>query len=61
MFAFFGSLEDVTKHLEFSLRNWGLCHSKTDSELLSSDVARSKSVEVTEELVNANTLLFTLS
>ncbi len=61
MFAFFGSFEDFTKQLEFFLRNWGLCHSETNSELLGSDVARSKSIEVTEELVNANTLFFALS
>ena len=61
MFAFFGSFEDRTKHLEFFLRNWGLCHSETNSKLLGSDVTRSKSIEITEELVNANTLFFTLS
>ena len=61
MLTFFGSFKDLAEKLELSLRNGSLCHSKTNSKLLGSDKARSESIKVTEEFINANALLLALS
>lgn len=57
MSALFGSLEVLSQLLEFTLRDGALGHGEADAELRGSDVARSQSVEITEELSNADALL----
>lgn len=57
MLAFLRCLEHCLKHIELALRNGALCHGKSNSELLGSDEARSESIEVTEELGDADALL----
>ena len=47
----------LTQHLELALRDGALSHGETDSELCSGDVARTKTVEVAEELSDADSLL----
>jgi len=55
--ALLGSLEGFAEHLELRGRDGALCHVETDSELGSSDVARSKLVEVSKEFANSDSLL----
>ncbi len=60
MLALLRSLKDLAEQLKFFLGDRGLGHGETNSELLGSDKARSESIEVTEELVDSNTLLLAL-
>ena len=61
MFSFFGSLISGFEHVKFALRNRSLCHSQSNTELSCCDVARTKSVEITEEFGDTDSLLLTKS
>ena len=58
--ALLRSLESCGQHFKLALRDGHLGHGETDSELGSSDVTRAQSVKVSEELRNADSLLFAL-
>jgi len=55
--ASFWCFEGSAKLLELRLRNWDFSHVKTNSELSSSNEARSKPIKVSEEFSNSDSLL----
>ena len=55
--TFLWCLEYSLEHIKLTLRNGALGHGKSNSELLGSNVTGSQSVEITEELRDADTLL----
>ena len=57
MSAFFWGLKCLAEQLELLLRDWSLCHRQTNAELSSCDMTGAKSIKVTEELGDADSLL----
>ena len=60
MLTFLWCLEYGLKHVELALRNGALGHGESDAELGGRDVARSQTVEIAEELRDADALLLAL-
>lgn len=57
MISFLGRLEDCAKKSKLTLRNLALRHGEANAELCRGNVARSESIEVAEELRDADSLL----
>lgn len=57
MVSFLGGLEDLAEQVELWSGDLDLSHGEADTELGCSDVARTESVKVTEELKDADSLL----
>ena len=60
MLTLFRRLENLRKHIKFTLANGALGHAEANAELLCSDESRSETIEVTEELCDADALLLAL-